>query len=197
MIILIFILAQLRSDIKPANDYSPPVLWGRLGDPVFCFDADGPSGDYQIVGIEFDGGYFYLSGDKSEGEPNRIYILDTQGNLLSRFNQPTTSDWGFRGLAYDGQYLYGSGDNRIYRFDGQGNFYGYFTAPFNPHRGVAYDVRTDRFWVVNRNSAICEITRTGQVLRQCANSYSTYGLAFDTISPGSPWLWVSAQDMVG
>ncbi len=196
-LVSLLLLANPYSDMAPGHHYSPPRLSEGLGDPVFCFDAEGPTGDYQIVGVEFDGTYFYLSAGNSENEPNRIYVFDATGNLLSRFDQPSTSDWGFRDLAFDGQYFYGSGNNRIYKFDGQGNFYGYFNGPLNPHRGLAYDPGTDHFWVANRDSKICEITRTGQVLRQCDNDYSTYGLAFDTLSPGSPWLWVSAQELVG
>ncbi|MCK4234141.1 carboxypeptidase regulatory-like domain-containing protein, partial [candidate division WOR-3 bacterium] len=59
----------------------------------------------------------------------------------------------------------------------------------------AYDPATDHFWIANYDSPIYEINRSGGIINTFSNSYDIYGLAWDDISPGGPWLWVYTQDL--
>ena len=79
------------------------------GDVLFTYDVEGPTGDYQCLGVEFDGVNFWVTGGSAGGEPNKLYKFDDSGSLVDTFDQPShTSGWGWRDLAYDGEYLYGT-----------------------------------------------------------------------------------------
>lgn len=173
-----------------------------FSDIRFTYDVEGSSGDYQCLGVEFDGTRFYVTGGNSGGEPgapNKVHMFDRAGYYLGSFDQdPLYSnpyDWGWRDLAWDGMYLYGSGSSYIYQFETDGTVVGNITGPgISPCRGLAYDPATDHFWVVDWASDIYEIERTGAIVNQYANAHLVYGLAWDDVSPGGPWLWTFAQE---
>ncbi len=197
--------AVLRAtDRAPHPHAAPPISLSpftqvrqEIGDSVFYLDVQSPTGDNQILGVEFDGTYFWVTGGNSGSDPNKLYQLDPQGNLIATYDQPTSSTgWGFRDLAFDGTYLYGSPDDgNIYQIDPTtGQWTGVvIPGPVAPCRALAYDPATDHFWTANWDSPIYEIDRNGNIVNTYANSYDIYGMAWDNISPGGPYLWVSAQ----
>ncbi len=168
----------------------------NLGDSIWGFDAQTPTGDNQILGLEFDGAFFWLTGGNSSNDPNKLYKFDAQGNLVATYDQPSAATgWGLRDLAWDGQYLYGSYGSTVYQIDpSNGNVVGTFTGPENPNRALAYDPATDHFWTANFSSNIYEFDRNGNVISSFTNTYSIYGMAWDDVSPDGPWLWVAAQE---
>ena len=198
------ILGFREADVAPASERltsSVPPSSGSseaLGDSIWGFDSQGPSGDNHCLGIEFDGTNFYVSGGNSGSDPNKIHIFDSNGNYLSTFDQFRSSAWGWRDLAWDGNHLYGSDDGMVTEFGTDGTDYGDFPGPENPNRALAYDPATGHFWTANWGSPIYEFDTTGAVVNQYTNTYSIYGMAWDTLSVGGPWLWVAAQspDMI-
>jgi len=183
------------SDVSPELSLAagPPPL--DFSDIHFNYDVQTLTGDNQCVGVEFDGSRFYVSGGNSGTDPNKVHVFDAAGNYLHSFNQTNSSDWGWRDLSFDGQYLYGSDDANISQFRTDGTYIGDFPGPgLSPCRGLAYDPETDHFWTVSWSSLIYEITRTGAIVRSFPNSSSVYGLAWDNVSLDGPWLWCFCQD---
>ncbi len=162
---------------------------------VFEYNVGAASGDSQCLGVEWDGVNFWVTGGGSSANPNYLYKFDAAGQLITNYEQGTSSDWGWRDLAFDGTYLYASDSatiQQISRATGQATGTT-IPGPLNPNRGLAYDPASDHFWVANFESSIYEINRAGTVLHTYASTNSIYGLAWDNLSPDGPWLWVWSQ----
>lgn len=169
----------------------------NLGDSIWGFDAQGPTGDNQLLGVEFDGTYFWVTGGNSGNDPNKLYKYDANGNFLEVYDQPSScTGWGWRDLTWDGEYLYASCSYTIHQIDpATGQPTGTtINGPENPNRALAYDPSSDHFFTANFSSPIYEFDRSGSVINTWANSYSIYGMAWDDISEGGPYLWISAQE---
>ena len=165
-----------------------------FSDIHFIYDVEGPSGDFQCLGVEFNGTHFFITGGNSGNQPNKVYIFDRDGNYVRSFNQTTDTYWGWRDLAWDGTYLYGSEDNYVDQFYPNGTYVGRFPGPgISPCRALAYDPATDHFWTADGDSPIYEFDRNGTVIHEYSNDFPIYGMAWDDVSPDGPWLWIFAQ----
>jgi C1A family cysteine protease len=185
------------NEIRPegVDTFTPPAALLDTADIHFIYDVEGPSGDSQCLGVEFNGTHFFVTGANSGSDPNKVYIFDRDGNYIRSFNQAYSSGWGWRDLAWDGTYLYGSDDSYVSQFLPNGIYIGDFPGPGVPVcRALAYDPVTDHFWTANWGSDIYEFDRGGNIIHQYSNSYGIFGMAWDDESPDGPWLWVFAQE---
>ncbi|MBN1657754.1 MAG: carboxypeptidase regulatory-like domain-containing protein, partial [Anaerolineae bacterium] len=183
------------------NDVAPTSLTvlGPLavGEEVFNVDVQTPTGDNQLLGVEWALGYWWVTGGNSGLDPNKLYKIDVNGTLVDTFDVPASATgWGWRDLAWDGTYLYGSASNAIDCFDPVSEVMtpACLTGPQNPNRALAYDPATDHFWTANFGSNIYEFDRSGTIVNQYPNTLAIYGAAWDMYSPGGPYLWVWSQD---
>lgn len=169
-----------------------------IGDELLQINTETGTGSALVLGVEFVDGNYWITGGGISGtaDPNYLWQLDADGNVLNTYIQPTTSDWGWRDLAYDGTYLYGSDSTVIEQIDpATGTTTGVtIPGPHNPNRGLAYDPVNDHFWISNQGAAIYEIDRAGNVINMYPNPITTasteiYGLAWDSWSPDGPFLW--------
>ncbi|TET47891.1 T9SS type A sorting domain-containing protein [candidate division TA06 bacterium] len=164
-----------------------------LGDSIWAFNYTGEQGLY---GVEFDGDYFYVTGDNAWSDSNMIYVFNRDGKYVREFAQKSKNselgDWGWLDLAYrpDHDYFFGSDDSMITAFDKFGNVRYEFRGPYDVCQGLAWDGQY--VWVSLQNLAIVKIDTTGVIVDSYPNSYMIQGLAWDDASPGNPWLWVSA-----
>ena len=184
------------ADVAPYS-YSggdPPII-ADFQDSVFALDL-AFLGDTQLLGMEFDGIYFWITGGNSGSDPNKLYQLDATGVLVNTYDQSSLAGWGWRDLAWDGAYLWASDQALIQEIDpATGLVTGNSIAgPTNPCRALAYDPDADHFWTANFGSSIWEFDRTGAVINTFTNSKAIYGMAFDDISTDGPWLWIFSQD---
>lgn len=168
------------------------------GEELGQVNAATGTGSALVLGVEYVAGNYWITGGgiSSTDDANYLWELDAAGNVLNTYVQPTTSVWGWRDLAYDGTYLYGSDSGVIEQIDpANGMPTGVTIAgPHNPNRGLAYDPATDHFWVSNQGAPIYEIDRDGNVINMYANpitngSTEIYGLAWDSWSADGPFLW--------
>jgi hypothetical protein len=166
-------------------------------DSVYCFTLDTLT-DTQFLGIEFDGTYFWITGGNSGADPNKLYQYDATGLLVNTYDQTSSAGWGWRDLAWDGTYLYGSDSYDVIQIDpATGMATGVTIAgPSNPARALAYDPDTDHFWTASFSSSIWEFGRDGTVHNTFSNTKAIYGMAWDNLSEDGPWLWVFSQDGV-
>jgi DNA-binding beta-propeller fold protein YncE len=143
-----------NADVAPYsfNNGSLPVITDFM-DSVFCLDLAYLL-DTHLLGIEFDGTYFWITGGNSGLDPNKLYKLDATGVLVNTYNQSSSAGWGWRDLAWDGQYLYGSDNNFLVQIDPATGLVTGVTipGPTNPCRGLAYDPVSDHFFTANFGS---------------------------------------------
>ena len=142
------------------------------------------------AGIETDGNFFYVT----QWNNDTIDKYDTLGNYVGFFKIPGVS--GLRDLAFDGTYFYGgSAAANIYEMDFTNHtLVSTITCPTGTEvRHIAYDDANDAFWVGNWSTDISLISRTGALVSSIpATTHglnSIYGSAYDSISPGGPYLW--------
>jgi hypothetical protein len=185
-------------DIAPATQIGPPLpVITDYHDSVYCFTLDTLT-DTQFLGVEFDGTNFWVTGGNSGGSPNKLYKYDATGNLLNTYDQNSSAGWGWRDLAFDGTYLWGSDDTIVDQIDpATGLPTGVtMTGPISPCRALAYDPATGNFWTASFSSSIYEFNSGGTV-NTYGNSKAIYGMAWDNVSTDGPWLWVFSQDGPG
>ena len=188
-----------RSDAEVAPASSKLLSPMAVGDLLFEVDFQAATADTQLLGVEFDGTYYWVTGGNSGVDPNKLYKIDTTGALIATTDQPAAcTSWGGRDLAFDGDYLYFGCDNAlIYQIDpatGLGTGVT-FSGVLAPPRALAYDPATDHFWTANWDSSIYEIDRSGTIINTLpAVGLSTYGMAWDSWSDGGPYLWLWSQD---
>jgi len=159
-------------------------------DLLFEIDVAAQTGSAGRAGGEFDGTYFYTTAWAS----TLIDKWDITGTLLETFSIAGVS--GLRDLAWDGTYMYGgAAGGTIWEmdFDTQ-TLISTISGSFES-RAIAYNSDQDVFYCSNWNDPVWVIDRTGAVVStiNLAATTSTYGMAYDTHSDGSPYLWVFDQ----
>jgi hypothetical protein len=180
-----------------------------LGDVIFEMDVETPTNDNQILGVEFDGTYFYLTGGASGGYPNKVYVIDTLGNLVMALDQPLMGTyWGWRDLAWDGIYagadridtLYGSLGDSIDKFginlmDSTLDYYGSFFGPLWPlNRALAYKNDSAWFFTGSSTDSCYKFSKTQVFIQAVDNYYHIYGAAYDTDVSEGDYIWWHSQD---
>ncbi len=159
------------------------------------------TGDFQMLGCEFAGDYWYVSGGAGPTGTNWIYRFDRAGQLVPpAIPQPSTSAFGWYDLAYDGQYLYGSEDGTgvINGIDLNGVIRAEIQSPLNPTRAIAHDPALDHFWVGDFTQNIYQIDRDGNVFAEVendgANELAITGLAWWAQDPNGYKLYIFSRD---
>jgi hypothetical protein len=191
-----------RTDMKIQSEDTITPSIGSLSRGVeFIWDwsAEAGSGDNGCLGVEFDGTNFWVTGANGLNGTNMLYKFDADGNYITGYEQGTSTDWGWRDLAFDGTYLYGSDEDELVKIDpATGGVIELMTKPAgfetSPCRALAYDPDTDHFYCANWASNIVEFDRTGAIINSYANLLSLYGLAWDDVTEGGPYLWGHSQD---
>lgn len=167
-----------------------------FGAPFFVESSRAKTGDPDAVGALFHDNHFYVTGmNRIAGIP-QVYVFDYDRNFLRRFPMPGVPRGGHGGrdLAWDGSALVAGTNTGLVRFDIFGNQLGFIPKPADLPvvRGVTYDPATDHFWVADVHSDIFEINRGGQVINRIRHDlWGLYGLAWDDVSEGGPFLWVA------
>ena len=197
-----FAFAQL-ADVAPgyaeaSNTESLTDLpWDMLF-PVTAGDTL-PTVTLYMVGCEFVNGQLFVTAGISN--PCTVFVYDWNGSsftLNTQFAQWSTGGgWGWRDLAWDGTYLYGSDDYVVDAFlpDGTPAPSMNINGPSSPNRMLAYDPVTDTFWTASFSSALYNFTRTGTVLSTTSLGLTgQYGAAWND---ATGMLWIHDQTYPG
>lgn len=190
-----------------SDDVNPNGFAGNapraFGDPLLEWDLTAITGSEVVLGVAFADDHFWFTAGgivDSVGESNLIYKVSSSGTLVATYMQGTDGDeWGYRDLASDSLYLYGSFDTQIYQISRANGAQTGTTIPLAATglalaRGIAYDQQSDHFYVSNWNSSIFEIDRTGTVHNTIPNTHFAYGLSYERYTSGSPFVYVWHQD---
>jgi len=200
------IFTELVGDVDPSNDTASVYSWTALslGDVVLELDIQTITGNNRLLGVEFDGANFYVTGGTGTGS-NSIWVIDTFGTVVCQVAQPTTSSWGMRDLAWDGVYagtdridtLYASDEAGLYKFgiDLTGSYtnYGTITGPVYPCRALAWDGDDEWFFTANWTPYHKFSKTTPLIQTQSTGPGSTYGAAYDTDPVDGGWIWWHSQ----
>lgn len=167
-----------------------------FGEILQTFNITPVLGDETLTGAEYARDRFFVTGANLGPNIPQIYVLDAEGNYERQFSMPgvPAGSYGAIDLAWDGNFLYGGGSAGVVQFDTTGNYITTIPKPdeFARVYGVAYDPGNDHFWINGYAGDILEINRDGDILRRFSHSFEgTFGLAWDDVSPGGPYLWVS------
>ncbi|MBU0520242.1 T9SS type A sorting domain-containing protein [bacterium] len=183
---------EIHSNHLDTKDIQTDDPW----DLAFYSDVTATTGDDMVLGAEFAQYSFYIAGSNSGGDPNYVYVLNSEGDLMYQFTQWSADGYGWRDLVYDGAYLFGADDDTLSAFDLNGNPVPAMDiiAPLNLARGLAYDPATDHFWTAGFGTPLYEFDREGNVIWSGVSGLTgIYGLAWDEFSADGPWLWMFDQ----
>ena len=196
------VLVKDRALSESGLEYSPMEthVTGNITDDIWDIQGsfrpvDASGGIVSQAGMEFDGTFFYCPVWNSSD----ICKYDIDGNFVETFQVPGVS--ATRDLAYDGQYMYGgSSGSQIYCWDPV--TYTLITtinSSQGVYRAIAYDSDNDGFLGNNWDGQIVCTARDGSTIYVIPDIgiASLYGMAYDNVSAGGPFLWVFAQSGSG
>lgn len=183
-----------NNEIAPGagNAGNPSRDFGDELNSIYSLAAGGANSEL-VLGVAYLNGSYFITtaGDTDNAEQNYLIELDSAGNMLNKWAQPTVDIWGWRDLADDGSFLYGSNSGVIEQINpATGAPTGVtIPSPINPARGIGYYPNTDTFFVAGFGTPIYEVSRAGSVLRTIPSSHATYGLAVDGSTPAAIWAY--------
>ncbi len=189
---------DMTTEVGPVAPQATDAIW----DILLQFNAETGATNL-VLGAAQAGGYFWTTGagpSSAVTTDNKYYRKTLAGVPIDSFPQPANSGWGWRDLAYDGTYLYaGCEAAQILAFNPTN---GALVPTMNINkptgaaivRALGYDSDNDRFWTGNFSSAIICFDRSGAVIWTGSLGLTgVYGMAYDNLSPGGPFLWVYDQ----
>jgi len=216
-LLIIVMVSCLLSPISFAadNDVAPnvkhdldsscvsPIAPFSMGEINWSLDVGTPCSEGQCLGVEFDGTNYWITGAASTGGITYLYEVTPAGVLVNSYPQPAGnwSGWGWRDLAWDGNYLYAGDPNstgNIQQIDPltgsvTGVSYGNFGSVLC--RALAWDKTTDRFWTGSFSGDIYECDRLGTFITHSNPGLSIYGAAIEE-EQGVSMIWWWSQDGV-
>ena len=169
-----------NGELQFSMRYSVPVERDDQGDVIFDLPGSEITGDDRLRGIATDGENYYATGSNNRDEPNFVYVINRQGELVRRFEQPVDqpSNNGMKGITTDGNHLYSADGQNIVQFTLEGEAVGTIRSPLNPSPFITWDPESDHFWVSGIRSDLIEIDREGNTVSSVDNDLRIYGLAW-------------------
>ncbi len=137
--------------------------------------------DNYIQGVIFDGDNFYAGG---RGDDNPvIYVLDREGRLERQFEQPGDDDRGYKDLAWDGELIWGAGEDQgedyIFGFTTEGEEEARIEDPLRPTANIAWDPDREWLWICGNTTDIKAIDLEGNEHAEIdRRDQRIYGLAY-------------------
>ncbi len=174
-----------QEDERPIWEHITSINIGQIAD------------DDRIEGVIFADNFFYLGGANGDAV-NSVYKISRNGELVGSFEQAGTARWGYKDLAWDGELIWGSGEDTIFGFTPDGEVVSRFMGQQSPHSALAFD--TDRGWLwtssyttnivaVNRQGA-----RVGRIIPR--NNLRIYGLSYNPSDPDGKSLYIHTIEPV-
>jgi hypothetical protein len=132
----------------------------------------------RIHGVIFDGDLTYLAVSPAEGS-NSLYSINRDGEIVENFDQLGTARYGYKGLAWDGERIWGSGEQRIFGFSPEGDSVISFNGPVNPNVALTYDPDREALWTCGITTDIFRMDLEGNVVaRLDRRGFRIYALAY-------------------
>ncbi len=133
--------------------------------------------DPRLSGVIFANNEFYVTG-LNDGEP-QIYVLDREGELIRQFDQLNDSHYGMKDLAWDGEWIWGSGEREVIAFNTDGEEMARFEGPEAVNTNVVWDSDLQMLWVSSITQDIIGYDREGNRITSLSrHGLRMYGLAY-------------------
>jgi len=164
---------------------------GELGDVLASLDLLAAIGepDARINSLTFARGHVWVAG-RIGWESRWLWEIDLDGTLLASYPIGGLSNLGWRAIASDGDFIYGTDTYSIavWSIDEAQVVDNVVTGSIGGS-GFAYDPGNGHFYLGGSNGAIEVLDRDGDEVRLVVTPYAIAGLAWDALSPGGPYLW--------
>jgi len=173
------------------------------------YDLTAATGEQYFIGAQFiqEGSpedYLLVAGagDFGSGDSCRFYHFDREGRFVGDVPQDYSQivGWGLRDLAYDGRYLYGSCNDRIYVMNPitGGRVMSMSGTELVINRAITYVPEDDAFWIGDRDDTWFKIDRQGDVLDRVAGFEhgltGVMGMAWNPSDPDGAYLYIHNQE---
>ncbi|MFH0765773.1 MAG: carboxypeptidase regulatory-like domain-containing protein [Calditrichota bacterium] len=146
---------------------------GKLWDEVESFDAGSAVNDDRLQAAMFFQGHYWIAGGNGGADSiNKLYKVGADGDIVAEFDQDSESDFGYRDLTNDGQFIYAVDDNYIAQINpATGIETGVrIQSPVNPTLSITYDPATGWFWISgDPMTNIMALDRRGNRMRVVSN----------------------------
>lgn len=183
--------ADLVVTFGKRGDWTPNSLYAMI-------QAQAATSDDKLFGVEIADGSIWVTGGNGNLEPNYLYRFSFEGTLMDTLEQPVSaSTWGWRDLAWDGQFLYGSSGFEIQGVDLNGTLQTVIPGPLALHRALAYDPLADHFYSCDNTTEIVEFGRDGIPLRTWTHNLHIQGFAWHPQDEDGFPLYIFSQDGTG
>lgn len=174
---------------------------GQLWDEVDGFDAGTIVDDDRLQAAVFLNGFYWIAGGGSGVDnPNLLYKVNLDGELVDQFEQGTDSNYGWRDMTTDGEFIYAVDANYIAQIDPET---GLMTdtpirSQYMPREThvITYDPAADIFWVAGQTTNLFGINRRGDWvdLINNRNRFRMTGLSWFADDPDGYQLYISSID---
>ncbi len=174
-------------------------IFGDFWDPLQTINVYRATQDTRLQAALFFQGFYWIAGGGSGAdEPNRMYQISPDGELITSFEQASWSAYGWRDLTADWDFLYGVDSNYIAQispFEERATGVR-IPSPCNPTVAVAWDWENDLFWVASTGTNIFAIDRQGNTISTVRNDrrFRIYGLAYHPNDPDGYPLYVMCNN---
>ena len=165
--------------------------WDRLLE----INATDTTGDQSIQCAAWVGDQFMVAGSNNNDEPNLFYLFDRNGCYTGSVEQSYPDDEGARGLAFDGELLWMTGDAGVTAQDLEGNQAIQFDGYHNFGRGIAVDPENRTVYlssVLDDNAdVIAHMDAEGNLIETIPTRYEVYGLSWYPEDPDGCHLYLT------
>ena len=146
--------------------------------------------DDRIESVIFDGESYFCAGSNGNDQ-NMIYHLSEDGRLLGSFPQPGHSRYGFKDLEWDGELIWGSGEDTVFAINFDGDVVHRWAAPYSPTNNIAYDPDENILWLNTTTTDVKAYDRDGNYLDRQINQQGLriYGLGWFADDPDGASLY--------
>jgi len=155
---------------------------GEFWDQMAEINTGNITEDVRLQATIFFQDHFWVAGGMQSDMPNHLYKITRDGELVESYEQASWSNYGWRSLATDGEYLYGVDSTYIAQIDPEdGQVTGLrIPTPINPTYQVTWDSENELFWVSSVTTNIFGIDRDGNEMYCIRNDrrFRISGLAY-------------------
>jgi len=138
--------------------------------------------DERLEGVVFIDNLFYISGAnwwEGRDDTNLIYILDRDGALVDSFLQVGEAPRGMKDLAWDGELIWGAGEEEVFGFTTEGDLRVHFEGPGYSNTALTWDTDRKLLWISDITSNIVGVERTGHTQKSLdRHDLRIHGLAY-------------------
>ncbi|MDP8238273.1 MAG: T9SS type A sorting domain-containing protein [Candidatus Hatepunaea meridiana] len=174
---------------------------GDFWDQIDELDNGDILNDDRIQATLFFQDYFWVVGGQRSDEPNMLYKISLDGELEESWEQASYSNYGWRDLTTDGEFIYAVDSTYIAQINPNT---GQVTdvripTPLNPCQAVAWDAEHELFWVTSISQNVYGIDSDGNVFYEVNNSFRfrTSGITYFADDPDGYKLYILSNDRDG